>query len=31
MALICLLFKIISGLKDSPLIKFGDGNEGRSA
>ena len=31
MALGCLLCKIRSGLKVSPLIKLGDGNEGRSA
>ena len=31
MALVCLLCKIRSGLKVSPLIKLGDENEGRSA
>ena len=31
LALVCLLCKIRSGLKVSPLIKLGDGNEGRSA
>ena len=29
--LLCLLCKIRSGLKESPVIKHGDGNEGRSA
>ena len=29
MALVCLLYKIRLGLKVSPLIKLGDGNEGR--
>ena len=29
--LLCLLYKIRSGLKASPVIKHGDGNEGKSA